>query len=85
VTAPERIVYGRRNTYRLDPYVRDAVGRFAPKPTEPLPPLQVLEAAGDVRTLYDGRVFVAPDGSTTWRVRTIRDDDGSFRVLYLED
>jgi hypothetical protein len=87
VTAPERLVVTGANAYVLDPYVRDVAGRFANHPTEPLAPLQVLEASGNVRVLANGAVRVSPDEAARnyWRVRTIREEDGTFRVLYLED
>jgi hypothetical protein len=72
----------------MDPYVRDEGGRFAPKPTEPLPPLRVLEAqASSVQVLANGAVITSADtaGRNYWRVRCIREEDGSFRVLYLEE
>jgi hypothetical protein len=87
VTAPHRLIRTPADTYVVDPYVRDAGGRFAEHPTEPLPPLRVLEAAGAVQVIANGAVRVCADdaGGNYWRVRTIRDDDGTFRVLYLED
>lgn len=89
MTAPARIVYGPRNTYRLDPYVRDTAGRFAPKPATTPPPVEAIEATGrvvveddTVRWLYNDTVVVCDDpaGGNRWRVRVIIDTDGSARV-----
>jgi hypothetical protein len=87
VTAPERIATTASGTYVLDPYVRDRLGRFADHPTQPLPPLADLEAVATVRDLTQGNGgawTTGADPSCTWRVRTIRDEDGRFQVLYLD-
>lgn len=86
MTAPARIVYAARNTYRLDPYVRDTAGRFAPKPATTPPPIAVLESSGTVRSEANGAVLIGPgDDRNRWTVRCVRDEDGTFRVIYLED
>lgn len=92
MTAPTRIIYGPRNVYALDPYVRDNAGRFAPRPPVTPAPIQLLEDTAEaqpaaVRVLYGGAMLVCDDtdGRNRWRVRTVREDDGSFRVIYLED
>lgn len=87
MTAPQRIVYAARNAYRLDPYVRDEGGRFAPKPATTLPPIATLEASGDVRVLANGAVRVGsdPDNRCYWAVRVVREEGGAYRVVYLED
>lgn len=84
MTAPTRVVITERDAYTLDPYVRNSAGRFALKPTVPLPPLQLLEDSGQVRVLANGAVTISPDHEARnyWRVRCIRDEDGSYRVLY---
>ena len=84
MTAPTRVVLTDGNAYRLDPYVRDEGGRFALKPTVPLPPLQLLEESGQVRVLANGAVTVSgdPDNRNYWRVRCVRESDGGYRVLY---
>lgn len=84
MTAPTRVVLTDRDAYKLDPYVRDGAGRFALKPTVPLPPLQLLEDSGQVRVLANGAVTVSgdPEHRTYWRVRCVRDEDGAYRVLY---
>jgi hypothetical protein len=86
VTAPTRIVYGPRNTYRLDPYVRDAGGRFAPAPTTPPPPVADLVAGAvriDLTNGNGGAWSSGPDPACHWTVRVVREDDGSHRVIYL--
>lgn len=88
MTAPERIAVTASGTYVLDPYVRDQRGRFADHPTQPLPPLADLEAVAVCRDVSGGNGVAWTTGSdpaTTWRVRTIREEDGRFRVLYLDD
>jgi hypothetical protein len=88
VTAPTRIVYAARNAYRLDPYVRDAAGKFAPHPAEPLAPLELLEASADRIDLSGGNGVAwtcGPETGCHYRVRTIREEDGSFRIIYLEE
>lgn len=92
MTAPTRIVYGARNVYALDPYVRDTAGRFAPRPAVTPAPLQLVEDqadvdGGNVRVLHGGALLICDDvaARNVWRVRTIREEDGTFRVLYLED
>lgn len=87
MSAPVRIVYGARNTYALDPYVRDTAGRFAPHPATPPPPIQDLEAQGVVQVLANGAVRVGADTERPnyWKVRTVRNPDGTFRVVYLEE
>lgn len=87
MTAPTRIVYGPRNAYRLDPYVRDLAGRFAPKPAATPPPVADLVAAAvAVVDLTNGNMAAwtsGPDESCRWTVRVVREDDGSHRVVYL--
>lgn len=87
MSAPVRVIVADRSTYRLDPYVRDIAGRFAPKPKEDPPPLALLVDLGVVQYLHGGALIIEQDttGRNHWRVRTIRDEDGTFRVLYLED
>jgi len=87
VSAPVRIAYGERNAYRLDPYVRDTSGRFAPKPATPPPPIQDLEASAHIRVLANGAVSIGrdTDARNYWKVRVVREDDGTHRVIYLED
>lgn len=86
MTAPTRIVYGERNTYRLDPYVRDVAGRFAPKPATEPAPLAVLIESGVVQYLHGGALIIEqnPDSRNRWTVRVVREDDGSHRVVYLQ-
>lgn len=83
-----RVVHANRRLYALDPYVRDERGRFADQPTQPLPPLQLLEEAADRIDLTNGNgaAFTSgPDPSCVFRVRTMREQGGSFRVVYIED
>lgn len=88
MTAPTRIVYAARNTYALDPYVRDAAGRFAPRPASPPPPIQLIEdqdraAAPHLIDLSNGNraaFTTGPDAGAYWKVRIIRDPDGTCRV-----
>lgn len=90
MTAPTRIVHAGYRTYALDPYVRDTAGRFAPKPAETPAPVQLLEdtaAAVECRDLTQGTMgawTTGADPSCCWRVRVIREEDGSHRVVYLE-
>lgn len=92
MTAPTRVVYGPRNTYRLDPYVRDVGGRFAPKPATTPPPVEVIAAQGQVvvvdqvdevdeaatvRRLFGGAVSVCDDPAGRNRWRV--------RVIRLDD
>lgn len=89
MSAPTRIVYGPRNVYRLDPYVRDAGGRFAPAPPVTPPPVELLTDSPDARVeyLYGGAMIRCDDtaGRNHFTVRVIREDDGSHRVVYLPD
>lgn len=86
MSAPTRIVYTGPNAYALDPYVRDAGGRFATKPMETLAPIRVLESSGRVEVLANGAMTISHDtGTNHWRVRCVREEDGSYRVVYLEE
>lgn len=83
MTAPTRIAYGPRNTYRLDPYVRDVAGRFAPAPEVTPPPVQlIVDSAVTVESLHGGALVRCDDpaGANRWTVRVIRQHDGSHRV-----
>lgn len=91
MTAPLRVIHADRRAYALDPYVRDARGRFADHPTAPLPPLQLLEDAADrveVIDLSSGNGVAwssGPDAACAFRVRVIREEGGAYRVIYLEE
>lgn len=100
MTAPARIAYAAPNVYRLDPYVRDERGRFAPAPAVTPAPIALLEATAVVvvEDLDDQRpaddsddVRVLYNGSTfvsgaatSWRVRVVREAPGQYRVVYDE-
>lgn len=90
MTAPTRVIQAGARTYAVDPYVRDPAGRFAEHPTQPLAPLQLLEDVADTVAVVDlsngnGAAWTTgPDASCHFRVRTIREEDGTFRVIYLE-
>lgn len=89
MTAPTRIVYGPRNVYRLDPYVRDLGGRFAPHPPATPPPVVDLVAGAvtvvDLTNGNGGAWTSGPDPACCWTVRVVREDDGTHRVIYLQD
>lgn len=88
MTTPTRVLHTGPDAYVMDPYVRDGVGRFAPKPTVPLPPLEVLERqAESVQVLANGSTIVSRDtaAGNYWKVRCVREEDGTYRVIYLNE
>ena len=74
MSAPHRVIDADRRRYAIDPYVRDSGGRFANHPTQPLPPLQLLEAAADRVQVIDltngngGAWSTGPDLACSFRV-----------------
>ena len=88
MSAPTRVVHTRRAAYALDPYVRDARGRFADHPTLPLEPIAQLEDAAERIDISGGNgvaFTTGPDASCYFRVRVVREEGGAYRVIYLED
>lgn len=88
MSQPTRVIQTARDVYAVDPYVRDEGGRFATKPLAPPPPLRLLEDQAQRIDLTQGNMAAwttGPDSSCCWRVRVVRESDGGYRVLYLED
>lgn len=58
--------------YRIDPFYRDERGRFVPGPAEAPDPVRLLLDNGATRKRVAGPHLLA---------RSIREDDGGFRVV----